>query len=177
MSKATLTWTMHLKTNKQRFEDAFYKLIKYENHLLSLESSVYYRGKVNSGSSFFLEKKIDEAIMVLRFDRLDGKIIEDGNGLLLTLTLHPCITPFAYYTKAAIFSMVLCIGSTPFLYDILGAFFLLFIGVIFLPVFFGVLWLMKRIRRVTDLGLKARFDNLLLDIQKETERGGHIPVY
>jgi hypothetical protein len=166
-----------MKTDKRRFEDAFYKLIKYENHPLSLESSACYQGKVNSGSSFFLEKKIDNNSMYIKYDRLKGEIIEDANGLLLKLTLHPYINPFAYYAKAIVVAVVLCIGSALFVYDILGTFFPLIFSVMFLPVFFGVLWLMKRIKRVTDLGVKARFDDLLHDIQKETQRGGHIPVY
>lgn len=179
MLKTTLCWTMHLNTDKRRFENAFYKMIRYENHPLSLESGAYYRGKVNSESSFFLERSVNSDSIYNGYERLDGEIIEDANGLLLKLTLHPFIHPFPYYAKAVIASLLLCyfIGALTFVYDGTWKVFILGIGVMFLPVFFGVLWLMKMIRRVTDLGVKARFDDLLNDIQKETERGGHIPVY
>lgn len=170
---------MHINADKRRFEDAFYKMIKYENHPLSLESSVYYQGKVYSNSSFFLETRIHDKSFHLKYDRLDGEIIEDANGLLLELTLHPYVNSFSYYAKAIVASLLLCyfIGTLTFGYDALWKGFVLGIGVMFLPMLFGVLWLMKRIKRITDLGIKARFNDVLIDIQKEAERGGHIPVY
>ena len=178
MLKTTLRWTMHINTDKRRFEDAFYKMIKYENHPLSIESGVNYQGKVYSNSKFFLQNVIHDNSMHLKYDRLDGEIIEDANGLLLKLTIQPYVNPLSFYTKAIAASVLLSylVGGM-LLHDITGNLFLLIIGVISLPMFFVALWLMKGIKRITDLGLKGRFNDVLIDVKKEAERGGHIPVY
>lgn len=81
MSKISRSWTMHMNTDAKGFKEAFFKVV-------SKESGVYYgplrnyRGSMYS-RSFSIHKHRDEA----RDLRLDGEIIEDGNGLLLELHL------------------------------------------------------------------------------------------
>lgn len=164
MFKVTHSWTMHLKTNKRRFEDALYKEIKYRNEFLSLEHSAYYQGKVYSESSFFISKKRGYNI-----DRVEGTMIEDAQGLLVTLELHPSFNDIRFYAATFVVSVLVCYGIGALISDLIRDYFLLSIGLMLLPVFIGVLWLAKRVKLITDLGSKAVFIDMLTDIEKQAQ--------
>lgn len=161
MFKVTHSWSMHLKTDKRRFEDALYKEIKYRNEFLTLEHNAYYQGKVYSESSFFISKKRHYNI-----DRVEGTMIEDAHGLLVTLELHPSFNGIRFYAGTFVVSVLVCYGIGGLLADLISDYFLLSIGLMLLPVFIGVLWLAKRVKRIVDLGSKAIFSDMLIDIEK-----------
>lgn len=162
MFTITHSWTMHLKTDKRRFEDALYKEIKYRNGFFTLEHEAYYQGRVYSESSFFISKKREYNI-----DRVDGTMIEDANGLLVTLELHPSFNCIRFYAATFVVSVLVCYGIGGLIADLISDYFLLSIGLMLLPVFFGVLWLAKRVKRITDLGSKAIFSDMLIAIEKQ----------
>jgi hypothetical protein len=165
MSKVAHSWTMRMKTDKQRFEDAFYKVIKYRNSFLSLEHNAHYEGRVYSELSFFISKQISYNKM----DRIEGTMIEDAHGLLVELELHPSFNSARFYIATFIISVLACYGIGGLISDLIEDFFLLSIGIMLLPVFAGVLWLAQRVRRITDLGSKAIFIDMLADIEKQAQ--------
>ncbi|MCS3802018.1 hypothetical protein [Niastella sp. OAS944] len=163
MLKTTLSWTMHINTDKRRFEDALYKEIKYRNSFHSFEHSAHYEGRMFSESSFFISKQESYN----KVDRLNGKIIEDAEGLLVELELRPSFHRVGFYTATFVFSVLACYGIGGLISDLIQDFFLLSIGVMLLPVFLGILWLAQKVRRITDLGSKAIFIDMLADIEKQ----------
>jgi hypothetical protein len=156
---------MHLNTDKRRFEDAFYKEIKYRNSFLSLEHNAHYEGKVYSASSFFISKQI----RYNKTDRVEGTMTEDANGLSVELVLRPSFNGVRFYAATFVVSVLACHGIGVLISDLIEDFFLLSIGVMLLPVFFIVLWLAQRVRRITDLGSKAIFIDMLADIEKQAQ--------
>jgi hypothetical protein len=91
---------MHLNTDKRRFEDAFYKEIKYRNSFLSLEHNAHYEGKVYSASSFFISKQI----RYNKTDRVEGTMTEDANGLSVELVLRPSFNGVRFYAATFVVS-------------------------------------------------------------------------
>lgn len=163
MSKNVLSWTMHVKADKRRFEDALYKEIKYRNSILSFEHKSHYEGMVYSESEFFISKQESYN----KVDRIDGTMIEDAQGLLVELELRPSFHRAKFYIATFVFSVLACYGIGGLIYDLIMDFFLLSIGVMLLPVFLGVLWLAQKVRRITALGSKAIFIEMLAEIEKQ----------
>lgn len=165
MSKDTLTWSMHLRTNKRRFEDALYKEIRYRNSFLSLEHNAYYEGRVYSGASFFISRRTNYN----KVDRIEGTMVEDAHGLLVELELRPSFNGGRFYVGTFVISVLACYGIGALISDLIKDFFLLSIGVALLAVFPVILWLAQRVKRITNLGSKAIFIDMMADIEKQAQ--------
>ena len=85
MNNVTLIWTMHMKTDKKGFSDAFYKVIEVSaDKVIINEWQARYFGRIYSESAFKIRKQYEHGS-----EQLDGTMTEDANGLLLELELRP----------------------------------------------------------------------------------------
>lgn len=171
MSKVSLTWTMHLKTDKQGFRDAFYKVVNKKDNPFGFDSAKYaITGTVYSDISFkiFMQRK---GITI----GLNGTMIEGANDLLLELKIPFLYNRLAFRIKVIVFSVLLCygIGYIPFVYDLIQPFLLLAIGIMLLLIVPVVYRVANYFRMLTSLGWKAGFMDILNEIEKQVELTKH----
>jgi hypothetical protein len=145
MFNDTLIWTMHMKTNKKGFSDAFYKVIEEsaDKVIISDWQSRYY-GRIYSESAFKIRKQYENAS-----EQLDGTMTEDANGLLLELQLRPAYNSFWFATLVFIISAMISflIAYIPFVNDLVSDYYFILIAiVILLPVYPIVFWLGLKFR-------------------------------
>ncbi len=168
MSKLTLSWTMHMKTDKQGFKDAFYKVVNTTDYRFGVDAGYYItiKGRIYSEMSFNIIKQKDN-----KMERLDGTMTEDANGLLLELHFCPSYNRFTFAITIFIISVGLCyaVAGIPFIYNLVEDYFLVGIGILLLPMCVFVYWLAQHIRRITAIGMKTGFIDDLKKIEKQIE--------
>jgi hypothetical protein len=168
MSKFALSWTMHMKTDKQGFKDAFNKVVNTRDYKFDLDFGYYttISGRIYSEISFNIITQKD-----YKTERLDGTMSEDANGLLLELHFCPSYNRFTFGIMIFIISVILCyaVAGIPLVNDLVEDYFLIGIGTILLPMCVLVYWLAQRIRRITALGMKTGFIGVLNKIENQVE--------
>jgi len=160
---------MHMRTDAKGFKEAFFKV-------LPMQSGDYYgplrdvRGSMYS-KSFSIHKHREEA----RDLRLDGKIIEDSNGLLLELYLP---TDYDYSVwlgfKVLVFSWLLAYGIAYLIFMLPSIEEYFFIGEIALTILiFPFLFKLGRwMTNVAVNGLQHDFTLLLKEVEKQIPISG-----
>jgi hypothetical protein len=161
-----------MKTDKQGFSDAFYKLVKpreyldHNNVLYPYANENDYSGSIHT-EVFSIHKMTRDN----NFERVDGKIIEKPNGVLLELCL--CLEDDWLMTGFCTFviSVLICygIGGIPFIYDLISDYFLIAIIIMVVPVFAILFWLSRYVTAMRAYGLKDEFIDVLNEIEKQVE--------
>ena len=160
---------MHLKTDVEGFEKAFFKVVQnrddtFYNPLRSYAIGEDCWGRVYS-KSFSIHKHRGENKPM----RLDGEIIEEENGLLLELYLRTDYDNIRTGIKVFVFAILLAygIGSLPFILPWMEDCFLVWAIIMAMLLFPLVFKLARWITNAAVNGLQYDFMEVLKEIEKQ----------